>query len=112
MQSKLYDGFMRIVALKTVFYKKRGNKHMKNFKINLLLRLQNKVTLVTLLTAFIALGYQLLGLFGVVPRINQNELTSVVVMAVNILVMLGIVVDPTTKGIGDSDEALMYNRPK
>ncbi len=98
---------------------------MNNFKINLLLRLQNKVTLVALLTALIALGYQLLGLFGVVPRINQNEFTSVVVMAVNILeftsvvvmavnilVMLGIVVDPTTKGIGDSVEALGYNQPK
>lgn len=89
-----------------------GNKQMKNFKINLLLRLQNKVTLVALLTALITLGYQLLGLFDVVPKINQNELSNVVMMAVNILVTLGIVVDPTTKGIGDSVEALGYNQPK
>ena len=30
----------------------------------------------------------------------------------NIVVILGIVVDPTTKGVADSEQALNYNEPR
>lgn len=74
--------------------------------INWKLRLQNKVTLMTLAVAVIAFVYQILGVFGVVPSISQDMIVNLVTMIVNILVGLGIVVDPTTKGVGDSDLAL------
>ena len=81
-------------------------------KINWKLRFQNKTTLTALVLALVALVYQVLGLFGVVPKISQDELTTVIGMVINLLCLLGIVVDPTTAGVGDSVRALSYDKPR
>ena len=80
-------------------------------KINWKLRLQNKATLAALLAACVALAYTVLGLFGVVPAVSQSAVTEVLAMLLNILVLLGIVVDPTTPGVADSARAQGYERP-
>ena len=56
--------------------------------------------------------YQVLGLFDVVPKISQDELTTVIGMVINLLCLLGIVVDPTTDGVSDSARALTYDTPR
>lgn len=81
-------------------------------KINWKLRFQNKATLTAIVLAVVALVYQVLGLFGVVPKIPQDELTTVIGMVINLLCLLGIVVDPTTDGVGDSTRALTYDQPR
>ena len=81
-------------------------------KINWKLRLQNKATLTALIMAIVALVYQALGVFGVVPRVAQDQVTTISSMVINILCLLGIVVDPTTAGIGDSVRALSYDKPR
>lgn len=81
-------------------------------RINWKLRLQNKTTLTALVMALVALIYQVLGVCGVVPRVAQDQVTTIVSMVINILCLLGIVVDPTTAGIGDSNRALTYDEPK
>lgn len=81
-------------------------------KINMKLRLQNKTTLVTLITLIVTFVYQILSFCGVVPKISQEEIINAVMLLVNILVVLGVVVDPTTSGIGDSKQALNYIEPK
>ena len=73
--------------------------------INLKLRLQNKATLVALISA-VFLMLQQLGLE--IPTNIQEGVNTFV----GILVILGIVTDPTTKGIGDSEQALSYQEPK
>lgn len=73
--------------------------------INLKLRLQNKATLVALISA-VFLMLQQLGLE--IPHNIQEGINTLV----GILVILGIVTDPTTKGIGDSEQALSYQEPK
>lgn len=80
--------------------------------INWKLRLQNKTTLTAIILALVALVYQVLGLFGVVPKISQDELTTVIGMVINLLCLLGIVVDPTTDGVSDSARALTYDEPR
>lgn len=80
--------------------------------INWKLRFQNKTTLTAIILALVALVYQVLGVFGVVPKISQDELTTVIGMVINLLCLLGIVVDPTTAGIGDSVRALSYDNPR
>lgn len=80
--------------------------------INWKLRLQNKTTLTALVMALVALVYQVLGVCGVVPRVAQDQVTTIVSMVINVLCLLGIVVDPTTAGIGDSNRALTYDEPK
>ena len=81
-------------------------------KINWKLRFQNKATLTAIILALVALVYQVLGLFGVVPKISQDELTTVIGMVINLLCLLGIVVDPTTDGVSDSARALTYDTPR
>ena len=80
--------------------------------INWKLRFQNKTTLTAIILALVALVYQVLGLFCVVPKISQDELTTVIGMVINLLCLLGIVVDPTTDGVSDSARALTYDTPR
>lgn len=72
--------------------------------INFKLRLQNKATLVALISA----AFLMLQQFGLnIPHNIQDGLNTFI----TILVILGIVTDPTTKGIGDSERALNYDVP-
>lgn len=80
--------------------------------INWKLRLKNKATLTALVMALVALVYQVLGVFGVVPRVSQDQATTIISMAINILCLLGIVVDPTTAGVSDSVRAMSYDKPR
>ncbi|MGI5824521.1 MAG: phage holin [Bacillota bacterium] len=66
-------------------------------------RLKNKTFVVTMLAAVIAFIYQVLAICNVVPIITQDEVTQVVMLVVNVLVGLGILVDPTTSGITDGE---------
>lgn len=73
--------------------------------INLKLRLKNKVTLAALISAV----FIMLGQFGLeIPHNIQEGVNTLL----GILVLLGIVVDPTTKGVADSERALNYNEPR
>ena len=80
-------------------------------KINWKVRFKNKVWLTAFIAALLALIYQILGLCGVVPGITQETLLGVAGMIINLLVMLGVVVDPTTAGANDSDRAMTYDKP-
>lgn len=81
-------------------------------KINWKLRLQNRATLAAIVAAIIALVYQVLGLIGVVPAVSQDAVMQTASMAINLLALLGIVVDPTTAGTSDSTQALEYDKPR
>lgn len=80
-------------------------------KINWKLRLQNKATLIALCATVIGFVYQVLGFLGIVPSISESEVTNLVTLAINLLAGLGIIVDPTTKGLSDSNKALSYDCP-
>lgn len=81
-------------------------------KINWKVRLQNKTWLLSMAATVVAFAYQLLGMFGVVPAVSEDQITQLVGLAVNMLVALGVVVDPTTDSIGDSAQAMTYEKPK
>lgn len=80
--------------------------------INLKLRFKNKATLVALITATIAFIYQLAGIAGFAVPISQDSMVQLAGVLINLLVAMGILVDPTTSGIADSTKALGYNEPK
>lgn len=80
--------------------------------MNFILRFKNKATLVALIAAVIAFIYQGFALFGYVPAISSEAIIEWAGLLVNILVILGIVVDPTTEGIKDSAQAMTYESPK
>lgn len=80
-------------------------------RINLKLRLKNKTTLITLLITLATALYKVLELLNVTPAIPYKEVENIIYVVVGILAALGIVVDPTTKGVGDSDRAMTYASP-
>lgn len=77
-------------------------------KINLKARMKNKTFVISSSVLIVSFIYGLLSILGIVPRISEKQITDLVYMAVNILALLGVVVDPTTKGICDSDRAMTY----
>ena len=77
---------------------------MKN--LNLKIRLKNKTFVITMMTTIIAFVYQMLAQFEVVPKITQDQTIQVLMLVVNILAGLGILVDPTTDGLKDSERVL------
>lgn len=81
-------------------------------RINWKLRFKNKASLTAIILAIIALAYQVLGLCGITPGISENQAVKVAGMVINLLCLLGIVVDPTTDGVSDSPQALDYSVPK
>lgn len=81
-------------------------------KINWKVRLKNKTWLLAMAGVIIAFIYQIAGLLGLVPPVSEDEVKNLIGLIVNFLAALGIVVDPTTAGLGDSDRALGYDYPR
>ncbi len=77
-------------------------------KINFKARLKNKTFMLSAITLVVSFVYKLLSMFDVVPSIDENEVLEILSMAVNILAFFGVLVDPTTEGIDDSERALTY----
>jgi len=74
-------------------------------KINWKLRFKNKATLAAIIAKVILLAQQL----GLKLPDNINDVAST---ALTLLVLLGVVSDPTTAGVSDSEQALTYEEPK
>ena len=77
-------------------------------KINWKARFKNKTFIISLAALVVAFVYQVLGLFGVIPSISEDTIVNTFTMLVNILAFIGVVVDPTTDGVNDSDRAMTY----
>lgn len=81
-------------------------------KINWKVRVKNPTFWLTFIPVVLSFIYSVLALLGITPSISENEIMDVATMLVSILAGLGILVDPTTAGIGDSEQALTYDTPK
>ena len=81
-------------------------------EINWLLRLKNKATLAALIPVVLDFVYQVAAILGIAVPVTQDALMQVLLLALNALVALGVVIDPTTQGIGDSERAMNYTEPK
>ena len=81
--------------------------------INWKARFKNKNFWVSFIPAVLLLVQAVLALFGVSIDLGEfgGKLLVVVDALFVVLSLLGVVVDPTTKGIGDSDRALEYDEP-
>lgn len=81
-------------------------------KINWKLRLKNKTVLAGITSTVIVAGYQIASFFDFVPPIAQDTIIQWVGLGLTMLAGIGVITDPTTKGIGDSRQALDYERPR
>lgn len=82
-------------------------------KINWAVRFRNKNFWISLIPAIFLFLQSVLAPFGYdwdFGVLNQ-QITAIINAVFTILALLGIVTDPTTKGIGDSERALGYIKP-
>lgn len=82
--------------------------------INWKVRLKNKSFWVALIPALLLLIQAVAYVFGFSLDLSEmgDKLLAVVNALFAVLAILGIVTDPTTKGIWDSEQALTYEEPK
>lgn len=82
-------------------------------KINWKVRIKNKNFWITVIPALLLLIQAVGSVFGINLDLGDlgNKLLVVVNAAFGVLSVLGIVSDPTTKGLGDSEKALTYEKP-
>ncbi|EFI69495.1 MULTISPECIES: phage holin [Lysinibacillus] len=81
-------------------------------KINWKVRLQHKQFWVSLIALLLVLANQIAGIFNVDITIYNAQITAISETVLSILGLLGIIIDPTTKGASDSEQALKYDEPK
>lgn len=82
--------------------------------INWKVRIKNKAFWLALIPALLLLVANVAVIFGVRLDFSQlnEQLAAVIVALFNVLAILGIVNDPTTAGLSDSDLAMTYETPK
>lgn len=81
--------------------------------INWKVRLKNKTFYLSLIPALLLVAQSLADVFGYsvpVELISEKAITIVNALFV-LLTILGVVNDPTTKGVSDSEQAQTYTEP-
>lgn len=83
-------------------------------KINWIVRLKNKTFWLTLIPSMLLFIQAAVRVFGFEIDLGEvgNNLIDVVNSLFVVLAVIGIVTDPTTAGINDSQQALTYKQPK
>lgn len=82
--------------------------------INWQVRVKNKQFWLSLIPATLLLIQVTAGVFGFEMDLGElgDKLMAVANAIFGVLTILGVVVDPTTKGINDSAQAMNYSKPK
>ena len=75
-------------------------------KINWALRLKNRAWLAALLATGTSFVFVLLSLFGVTSPVGEENILSAISTLLTLLAALGVVIDPTTPGVRDTDEVM------
>lgn len=80
-------------------------------KMNWKVRFKNKTWLTMFISLIVGFVFNLLKLFEVYPPFTENTVMNIVSQVLTFLGMIGVLVDPTTAGIGDSNRAMTYDEP-
>ena len=80
-------------------------------KINWKVRFKNKVWLGSFCSLVIGFVYSMLALFDVFPEVTQSLVLQLMNQVLTFLGLIGVIVDPTTAGLSDSERALGYEEP-
>lgn len=81
-------------------------------KVNWKVRLKNPTFWLTFTPTVLAFVYTMLAMFDITPSIAQDQILEIITLVISALATVGVLVDPTTSGIGDSAQALTYDKPK
>ena len=80
-------------------------------KLNWKVRFKNKVWLGSFLSLIVGFVYSMLALFDVFPQVTESLVLQMLNQVLTFLGLIGVIVDPTTAGLGDSERAMGYAEP-
>lgn len=80
-------------------------------KINWKVRFKNRVWLGSFISLIVGFIYSMLALFDVIPVITENTIMRAINQLLTLLGLLGVLIDPTTAGVNDSNRAMSYVEP-
>lgn len=83
-------------------------------KINWIVRIKNKNFWISIIPALLLLVQVVAAVFGLNLDLGDlgNKLLAVVNAVFTVLAIMGVVIDPTTSGVSDSENAMTYTEPK
>ena len=80
-------------------------------KVNWKVRFKNKTWLAMFLSLIVGFVFNMLAMFDVYPKFSQNQVTEIISQVLTFLGLIGVIVDPTTAGLNDSNRAMNYEEP-
>ncbi|HAU84946.1 MAG TPA: phage holin, partial [Lachnospiraceae bacterium] len=82
-----------------------------NNNINWKVRINNGSWWLSVISAIVIAIFSILRLCGVETSVSEKEILDVITLILMVPATIGIITDPTTKGISDSQRAMSYNQP-
>lgn len=80
-------------------------------KVNWSVRFKNKTWLTTFISLIVGFIFNILKMFDIVPVVTENFVMNMVGQVLTFLGLIGVLIDPTTAGINDSERAMGYVEP-
>ena len=80
-------------------------------KLNWKVRFKNKTWLSMFISLIVGFVFNILKMFDIVPVVTENLVMNIVGQILTFLGLIGVIVDPTTAGIEDSNRAMSYEEP-
>ena len=79
--------------------------------INWKVRFRNKTWLTMFISLIVGFVFNILRAFDVSPVVTESLVMNIAGQILTLLGLIGVIVDPTTVGVGDSERALGYEEP-
>ena len=79
--------------------------------INWKVRFRNKTWLTMFISLIVGFVFNILRAFDVSPVVTESLVMNIAGQILTLLGLIGVIVDPTTAGVGDSERALVYEEP-
>ncbi|EGQ3447534.1 phage holin [Staphylococcus pseudintermedius] len=80
--------------------------------INWKIRIKQKTFWVAMLSAIFLFAQSIAKVLGYDIQVYTEQLTDALNSILGILVLMGVIQDPTTQGVSDSHQALNYEEPR
>ena len=88
-----------------------SNTNETKNKINWKVRFKNKTWLTMFISLIVGFIFNMLKMFDVYPSFTESTVMTAISQVLTFLGLIGVLVDPTTAGLYDSERALSYNEP-
>ena len=80
-------------------------------KVNWKVRFKNKTWLSMFISLIVGFVFNILKMFDIFPTVTENTILNIINQVLTFLGLIGVLVDPTTAGLSDSNRAMTYVEP-